>query len=397
VYGSNIGNRWPKEGGYAQVPYDFDESIRTKESAIRGIEIAIGEYHKYTCIRFKRRTTEKVYLLFVSDSGCASSIGMVKKEGPQKLWLGSGCWHRGTVIHEIGHSMGLWHEQNRPDRDQYIKIHHENVQAAAKHNFRKATQQQVDSLGTPYDYRSIMHYRETAFGSGSLTIETLDPYYQHIIGKNSRLSQTDVKQLNLMYNCPAYAGDYPRRQQSDTCYDENNHCTGLVARVGCKDSYARKRCKFTCNACGTSQQGTDPLPTFPAVTIPARWTPPTTKDPNPNCPYKDVWANCKSVESYCNRGGSWGERMKKNCRKTCNFCGPNSQVPTMKPNTKAPVTDRQASEKPTTDKPVTKQPATGNPSCRDTISNCAGMKQFCTNASWVHIMRQRCRRTCNMC
>lgn len=54
-------------------------------------------------------------------------------------------------------------------------------------------------IGTGYDYRSIMHYGKTAFGSGRLTIKTVDPSMQNVIGKATSFSETDIKQINLMY------------------------------------------------------------------------------------------------------------------------------------------------------------------------------------------------------
>ena len=65
---------------------------------------------------------------------------------------------KGTVIHELGHALGLHHEQTRPDRDEYVKIHTENIPDHLEYNFKKYSWSVIQNLNVPYDYTSIMHY-----------------------------------------------------------------------------------------------------------------------------------------------------------------------------------------------------------------------------------------------
>ena len=51
----------------------------------------------------------------------------------------------------------VYHEQSRPDRDSYVKIHWENISPGLHYNFFKAKKENVDSLGTPYDYRYVLY------------------------------------------------------------------------------------------------------------------------------------------------------------------------------------------------------------------------------------------------
>ena len=48
--------------------------------------------------------------------------------GPQELFLGNGCNHMATIMHEMMHAAGFWHEQSRPDRNQYVGVLWENIE-----------------------------------------------------------------------------------------------------------------------------------------------------------------------------------------------------------------------------------------------------------------------------
>ena len=60
---------------------------------------------------------------------------------------------------------------------------------------------QIDSLGVPYDYISVMHYSPTAFGiNGSTTIKATNSSVIQL-GQRIGLSPKDVTQADLLYRC----------------------------------------------------------------------------------------------------------------------------------------------------------------------------------------------------
>src|SRR5690606_9404349 len=74
----------------------------------------------------------------------------------------------GVIVHELGHTLGFWHEQTRPDRDQHVTIHWGNIIPGMEGNF--ATYASGLMVG-PYDIDSIMHYPSYEFSrNGYATI-----------------------------------------------------------------------------------------------------------------------------------------------------------------------------------------------------------------------------------
>merc|ERR1712001_314001 len=80
------------------------------------------------------------------------------------------------MAHEILHALGWTHEQNRADRDKYIKIIWKNIKSGYENNFEK---QEGDTSGTDYDFKRIMHYNEDAFSKNDLpTMEVQEPKHE---------------------------------------------------------------------------------------------------------------------------------------------------------------------------------------------------------------------------
>ncbi|OAD59859.1 Tolloid-like protein 2 [Eufriesea mexicana] len=74
-----------------------------------------------------------------------------------------------------------------------------------EYNFNKLTEEEVNSLGLPYDYDSIMHYAKNTFSRGTY-LDTILPMEIHgkkrpEIGQRLRLSEGDIAQTNLLYKC----------------------------------------------------------------------------------------------------------------------------------------------------------------------------------------------------
>ena len=90
---------------------------------------------------------------------------------------------------------------SRPDRDEHVIINWANLKQNALNNFKKSTM--VNSLGSPYDYSSIMHYPQVAFSTNNqatiLPAKELQKW--ETMGQRAQLSPHDIEQLRLLYQC----------------------------------------------------------------------------------------------------------------------------------------------------------------------------------------------------
>jgi hypothetical protein len=176
---------WPK----GVVPYAVSASMPAADR--EWISFAVEHWEHWTGLRFVKRTNETDYINFVPHaSSCNSYVGKVG--GAQTVNIPD--WCQKAIIHEIGHAVGLDHEQNRADRDGYVYVHFENIEAGAESNFEKMSK---PSLGF-YDYDSIMHYSSTAFSvNGGATISRVDG--EELVVQREYLSWGDVEGIHALY------------------------------------------------------------------------------------------------------------------------------------------------------------------------------------------------------
>lgn len=192
IVGSYFLVRWPN----AEVPYTIDPTLPNPEY----VTTAINAWQQTTRVRFVQRTSsnEEQYPNYVTfkpvASGCSASVG--RNTGQRFVSLSGNCLP-GNVMHEIGHVLGLWHEQSRPDRDSYVRILFENIMEGEASQFDKKTTGGDNVLA--YDYGSIMHYPADAFSKNGQP--TIVPILEgQFIGQRSFPSATDANTINHIYS-----------------------------------------------------------------------------------------------------------------------------------------------------------------------------------------------------
>ncbi|XP_058836590.1 protein tolkin-like [Topomyia yanbarensis] len=190
---------------YGVIPYEIDGNFSGLHKAL--FKQAMRHWENYTCIKFvERDPVEHVNFIVFTERpcGCCSFVGK-RGNGPQAISIGKNCDKFGIVVHELGHVVGFWHEHTRPDREDHVVIEKHNIMIGQEYNFNKLTEDEVNSLGQPYDYFSIMHYARNTFSRGTY-LDTILPVdipgqKRPEIGQRLRLSEGDITQANLLYKC----------------------------------------------------------------------------------------------------------------------------------------------------------------------------------------------------
>ncbi|XP_054710951.1 astacin-like metalloprotease toxin 5 [Uloborus diversus] len=182
------------------IPYEEDPGLRSTVPQPT-LQAAFNQFEKNTCLRFVPRTNETDYIRLFPGEGCYSYIGRIG--GQQPVSLGEGCGTRGIIVHELGHVLGFYHEQNRSDRDEWLIIYWDNVKDGMGGQFFKLRPEE-NRLLTPFDYDSIMLSGSYTFSRDWRRLKTMvgrkSRFLQDITFKH-KLSKSDIQGINTLYGC----------------------------------------------------------------------------------------------------------------------------------------------------------------------------------------------------
>jgi hypothetical protein len=171
-------------------PYVISSSFSATERQF--IQNAINTWNanaSTTGITLVQRTNQTDYVEFIYGTLNASYIGKIG--GKQTITLVQKSFSAGTVMHEIGHAFGLYHEHGKENRDKHVLVHGNNIQDGMAYAFVKRSTNcaQFDT----FDYGSIMLYDSYAWSkNGQATLTKNDAARTTWVAQRVRLTQDDI-------------------------------------------------------------------------------------------------------------------------------------------------------------------------------------------------------------
>lgn len=159
---------WPVVNGVVRVPYSITYASAANTT---NINAAITESNTQLAgvVEWTPATASDVNLVSFDfdpsdlNGSCESWVGMVG--GAQTIGGSVNCTTT-TILHEMGHALGLFHEQSRADRDTYVNYMEQNIDKPQHGNFDIIPWSAGSGL---YNYASIMEYGAFEFSKDGVS------------------------------------------------------------------------------------------------------------------------------------------------------------------------------------------------------------------------------------
>jgi len=154
-----VNDRWPG----CRIAYEIDGLDSDDEDNFRDAIAHWEENTDFTFVEDPDAVDRIVAAVDPDISGyCYSRLG--RSGGAQDIGFDPDGCSTSTLIHELGHAVGLLHEHTRSDREDYINVHEDNILEGHEDQFPTWVEDGDDAADYgDYDFHSVMHYSSNTF------------------------------------------------------------------------------------------------------------------------------------------------------------------------------------------------------------------------------------------
>ena len=200
------GTTWPENNGRSEISYNIEDGFSIAELDM--IKEGMATWEECGNLKFievdniEEQTTYLIQKGDLNDTTAGTSTIGYDENGDNWLILYQVTTR--SVLHELGHCLGLKHEHQRYDRSLYVDVDFGNIYFSKWHNFIIFNNLLYHEYEYQYDYYSIMHYNGYAFAQDT-RLPTILPVPVCILPEDlgsDTLSELDCLKIENIYGHP---------------------------------------------------------------------------------------------------------------------------------------------------------------------------------------------------